>query len=180
MKLRQATNTISVNIEHPPLDYDLRQYVKFSDEDWDVETDSGGNLRTKPEVVITAHKNHELVGLLYVFPLEILFNNDLIISGGIGGIVTHLNYRHMGIASKLLKRSIGFLKRQNRMIALISTDITNFRTLYVPFGFVPLGRPYILFGNNEPHGMIAPVKSERIFNRILNSTYKIEVRVGSW
>lgn len=162
---------------------------KFSDENWGEHVDSDderrSNLFDNDKSAVVARVNKKLVGLLFIHFRKIKFDNKTVKLGGVGGVVVDKNLRRKGIATALLKRAILEMKKKGVDISMLGTDIDKLEGLYAKAGFTRLGRPYYFINikgeqKTENGGMIAPVKSNEIFNFILRSGKKVKVGISNF
>ena len=180
---------IKTIIKVNPSSSELKKYQKFADGNWGEEHDPKEEIKDNffdlPKIVILAFVKAKLVGLLNLHIRKISFGKKSIILGGVGGVVTHVNYRYKGVATKLLNKALKVLRSENAEVSLLCTDIPKLGSLYSKVGFVPLGKPYYFISKNgteknNESGMIAPVKSEQIFKSILTTKEKINIGLSNF
>ena len=175
---------VSIFIKRNPSQLELKEYQRFSDKNWGKHYESEEEVKENffdiPKFVVLAYTKNRLVGLLNIFIKKAIIENLSFSVGGIGGVVTDKEFRHKGIATIILKKTMQVLKLNNIDVAMLCTDIPKLGHLYNKLDFVPLGKPYYFFSKNgderaENSGMIAPVKSLKIFRKIMLTKGKISV-----
>lgn len=168
---------------------DFKELDLFATNHWGEREESreevDNNFFDKNKSAVIAKINDELVGLLYFHERKTVFNNKEIAFAGIGGVVVHKEYRHLGIATKILEKVIEVLEKDKINIALLCTDIERLGKLYAKVGFVPLGRPYYFIDKlgkeqNSNDGMIAKINSQEFFDEMLNSNEKLNVGMSNF
>lgn len=180
---------VSIFVKQNPSLSELKEYQNFSDKNWDehyhVKDEEEENFFDRPKIVILAYLKNQLVGLLNIHVKNIIIENEQFLLGGIGGVVTDKEFRRKGIAIKILNKAIRVLKSNNFDIAMLCTDISKLGALYKRVGFVPLGKSYYFISKSgkekaEQSGMIAPVKSQRIFRKIMLTKETINVGISNF
>ncbi len=136
---------------------------------------------------LVAFSSTHVVGSMTLLKRKTVFEGKPLLVGGIGGIWTHEDYRNQGIATRLLQKGMDILKENNCDIAYLCTDVENPARihLYGKVGFVPLHKPHVYLGKSgkkytDTDGMIAPLKSEIIFQKILNGNKVLHLGTGNW
>lgn len=163
-----------------------KEFDVFSEENWDEHVDSPGEIRNKfflpfDYAILGKVEENQIVGLLGLhIKRDLKFKNISFSAGSIGGVVTHKQFRHKGVATKILKKAIQVFKNEKVDIAMLCTEIDKLGPLYQKVGFVPLGRPYYFTQKDgkegvENGGMVTKINSQKIFNEILNSKEKLDV-----
>jgi predicted acetyltransferase len=140
---------------------------------------------TKPIGYILAYENKKMVGALNLLLREITYKDKKILLGGIGGVAVIHEHRGKGIASKLLDIGLEELKEQGCDIAFLSTNINEHPTLYTRSGFRAINRTHKVTGKSGEEyvgygGMIAPLKSEDIYEEILNNSEIFDIQGQDW
>jgi len=130
-------------------------------------------------------QNREIIGGLTLLKRKIVYNDEKIILGGVGGVWTRVDKRKMGVASLLLRKGIEFLLQNKCDIAFLCTNIKKLGKLYERFGFTPLNREYTFIGRSgkryyEADGMIANVSSDKIFKKVLKGKIPLDIGRGVW
>ena len=105
--------------------------------------------------------------------------------GTIGGVVTHTDYRRIGVATTVIARAIEEMKKDKVDVSLLCTDIAKLGGLYGKVGYIPLGKSYFFIDKErvkkeEKEGMMAVVCSETKFHKILNSTTELNVGLSNF
>ncbi|UCE41824.1 MAG: GNAT family N-acetyltransferase [Candidatus Aminicenantes bacterium] len=140
---------------------------------------------SKPKTWILAFEKEQIIGRILLHKRIIRFNERDIILGGIGGVCIRRDKRNQGIATKMLELAMKILTKWDCDIAYLCADIEKTGALYEKVGFVPLNRPYTFYGQSrrlheQNNGMIAPINSRKIFNRVLRSRKKLHLGNGNW
>lgn len=168
---------------------ELKVLNKFSDANWDKHEvspeEEHANFFDNDKFAVIAKTDGNIVGYLFVHYRVPVFNKLPIKLAGIGGVVVHKKFRHKGIATAILEKTIKLLKKEKMDVALLSTDIDKLGELYGRVGFIPLGKPYLFIDINgvvkeENGGMIASVNSRKIFDDVLNSKEKLNVGISNF
>ena len=159
-------------------------FRKFADDNWGKHYDTPEEVKlcffAKPDFVLVAYFKNIVVGLVNIYLREIAFNGKKLKIGGIGGMVAGKKFRHQGIATRLLEDCIKLMKKSGAKVSFLSTDIKQLGKLYRHVGFVHLNRPYFFLDKNGVErqaegGMISPIVSKDIYNKIFKSNEKIFV-----
>lgn len=163
---------------------------KFSDENWGEHVDSNEeillNFFAPFDIAVLAKDGNKKIGLIEIFLKKNAFlGKKNIYIGGIGGVVVSAQYRHKGVATKMLLKTLEILKKERTDAAMLCTDIERLGGLYKKVGFLEIGRPYFFLDKNkvlkmEKGGMAAKTNSESILNELLNSNKKIYVGVSNF
>ena len=172
---------MKISVINNPSVTKIKTFKKFwgSNKDYEDENDPSINFFDKPDIAIVAN-NENLIGMLYLYFREIMFDGSMVKLAGVGGVVTHKDHRHQGVATTLLSTAHEVMEKKECDIAILCTDIEKLGKLYTTIGFVPLGRSYYFEDKNgkeseETGGMIAPIVSTKLFNKILSSNNKLYV-----
>lgn len=162
----------------------ISYFEKFSSKNWGKhvqdESDSILDFFDLHRIVFEYYVKDNLVSGLVVFMKSIVFKSRIITFAGIGGVVTHLDYRHKGYSTKVLNYTIKYLKRRKVGIAMLCTDIDKLGPFYTKVGFVPLNKNYFFENKNgdlrsERQGMICNICSNGDFDFLLKTKEKIVV-----
>lgn len=158
---------------------------QFADEHWGEESDSKEQVRANffapIDFAVTAQVKSKLVGYLNIhLKPQILIGDTTASCGGIGGVVTHTQYRHRGIATQILKQAMMVMRQEKLDISMLCTEITKLGHLYSQVGFIPLNKPYYFtdkFGVEkiDNDGMIACVSNQNLFNIALDPRTRVDV-----
>lgn len=135
---------------------------------------------------VLAYIEGELVGWAGVHETEQDFEGKKIKLGGYG-ICTHPDWQRKGIAGKVSKTAMDFLKDKGCEVAFLSVDSSNIASikLHQKNGFVMLPREFSWTNSKgevkkDDGGMIAPVNSQEAFEYILNGKEILYVGNGYW
>lgn len=161
----------------------FKYYDRFANSNWDnVSTSKNDKLDffDTPQYVVSLYKNKTKVSLLFVFIRSVKINTTSLKMAGIGGVVTHKQYRHKGYASLLLQKTIEFL-RDKVDFSLLCTDIDRLGQLYSRCGFRPLNKNYYFINKNgvtvpESGGMVLVFKNND--DTLLIADKKITFNIG--
>lgn len=158
---------------------------EFSDSNWGKHVDSDEDIHLNfflPfDIAVLAKDGNKKVGLIEIFlKKNAIVGKENIFVGGIGGVVVDRKYRHKGIATAMLKKTLEVLKKEKADIAMLCTEIERLGPLYKGIGFVPLRRPYLYTDRKgeikeDAQGMVAALSSKDAFERILASPEIINV-----
>jgi len=134
---------------------------------------------------VVAEDNGHLVGVGNLHERDIVFEGVTVKLGGLGGGCVHENYRHQGIATRLLELRMDELRKRNCDVAYLCTNIEKLETLFAAVGFKPLGKDTITTGKSgrkyySRDGMIAPLLSQRIFDLIMNESSPLDLQGSDW
>lgn len=145
------------------------------------------NHYTTPVECLLAFLNDELIGIQMIFLRNIIFENQPILIGGLGGLCVKKEYRNQGIAKKLLSAAVTRMQNLSCDISMLFTNIHNPRyiKLYGMFEFAPLHREYSFINKSgelrtAKSAMIAPINSKEKYNLITNSTNLVHIGDGEW
>jgi len=180
---------LNIVIRQNPTNSELIKNQIFADKNWGEQDESAEEVRENyfdtPKFVVRAYLNKRMVSLANIHIKKIISDGKSITVGGIGGVVTDMEYRHKGIALKVLKKAMLFLKSINADVAMLCTDIPRLGGLYEKVGFIPLGKPYYFLTKQGAEkvsfdGMIAPIGDMKKFKKILESNEKINVGASNF
>jgi GNAT superfamily N-acetyltransferase len=136
---------------------------------------------------IVALENQIVVGFVRVFLRSITFDSHAIALGGIGDVCTHPDWRGRGIARAALEVAMQTLREAHADVAYLCADLANPSRLrlYGQFGFVPLGRPQTYVGPSgtrytDDDAMLAPVRSQAVFDRVMSASEPFDIGRGNW
>lgn len=161
---------------------------KFANEHWGEHSNDGDpelDFFDTPKYAIVAENSEDCIGELFIFPRETEFEGDKHRFIGIGGVVTHTNFRHQGIATKMLQEALRFAKSSGFEYAILCTDIERLGKLYERVGFEEMKNKYVFIDKNgiektEPGGMIAPLVSCEKVKTIQNSKTNFNVGISNF
>jgi len=168
----------------------LKQFVKenfYTEEEKIPEllAEEEERFFSQPEAWILVFERDQIIGCTLLHKRKVKFNNQDVISGGIGRVCTRKDKRTQGIATMMLKKSVKILKKWGCDTAYLCANIERTGSLYAQVGFVPLNKPYTYYGRSgklyeENNGMIAPINSSRLFEKVLHSKQKLHLGLGNW
>lgn len=160
----------------------------FSDKNWG-EHIHPGNISNQffatPTFAVVAKEDEALIGLLFVFVREIIFESEKYCLGGVGGVVVEKNSRGKGVATSILKLAINEMTKRKVDVSMLCTDLDRLGKLYEGVGFVRLGRNYNFIDKKgktevEAGGMIMSICSKQVFESILNSKSDLNVGISNF
>ncbi len=135
---------------------------------------------------LLAYMGQELIGWAGIHITRQKYQNTEIKIGGYG-ICVHPNWQNQGIASKMVRQIIDYLKQENCEIGFLSADPTNKAAdkLHRKFSFVPLSQNFSWTNSQgelktDNDGMIAPLNSPQLFERVLEGKEPLYVGNGYW
>lgn len=184
------TNTQEINIKvFQTLDADLeKEIVIFRKNNLGMN----GIKKTKAEIKvhrdkywsgkdvvcwIIAFERKKVIGIAVIYKRKLNLNGKKILLGGIGRLRVAMNKRKQGVASKIMSTAMIQLSTFNCDVALLCTDTKSFLAdWYKKYGFVLMSNKRY----SDNRGMLAPIKSEEIFNQIQNSKEVLDIGEGNW
>lgn len=177
-----------INIIKNPTREQIKNFEKFANKNWgDHSTDGDPSLDFYDyhRMVVENYSNKTLVSGLVIFLKSIVFSDRILNIAGIGGVVTHTNFRHKGHALETLNFTINELKNKNLDAVLLCTEIQKLGKLYEKAGFIPLGKPYYFIDKvgikkSENGGMIANIGNATDYKFILNTSEEIFVGLSNF
>lgn len=131
-------------------------------------------------------ENKEVVGMTAVFGRKIIFNKQEILLGGVGKVRVRDDRRKMGLASKMMNETMRQLSIINSDVAYLCTDINSFLVkFYEKYGFVKMKQPYTFLSKSrkryiENKGMLAAIRSKKIYDSIMKSDELLDIGLGNW
>lgn len=135
--------------------------------------------------IIVLNKN-DLIGMTVIYGREILYSRQAIALGGIGKVRVREDWRKKGIAKMMMEEATRQLIAMKYDVAFLATNIDSFLgDFYRQYGFVALNKQYNFLGYSGKHyeehdGMIAPVSSKTIFQKILDGKEPLDIGRGTW
>jgi predicted acetyltransferase len=146
--------------------------------------ESEENFIAESYAKIIAKKNDNVIGYLSLYFREIIFDENKVILGGIGGVCVAKPWRRKGIATKMMKKGLLLLEKRGCDVACLNANEFG-RHLYESIGFEMMNRK-ISFENI--HGdlvfdegtMFMPLLSNKVFNDIMNSKVTFHYGKGYW
>jgi len=108
----------------------------------------------EPEMIQIAEdiEKSKIVGSVHVSLVEqVIIDNQILLNGEINDVVCHPEYMRQGIANKLLKNAIIYMKKKNCDISILTADYSGFprKKLYLKEGYKDYDREelFIQFPN---------------------------------
>ncbi|MEK7544224.1 MAG: GNAT family N-acetyltransferase [Patescibacteria group bacterium] len=155
-------------------------------EDFIIHKDKFCSHNDRIGYVVASEKN-DVVGAITLLRRTIVLDGIPLILGGIGGVCTRNDKRKNGVGTMLVEKAMGELKRVGCDIAYLCTDVTKewMVNFYQKFGFVRLVHGHTYTGKSgkrytEFDGMIAPVCSKQLFQRIGMIKKPFDIGRGNW
>jgi predicted GNAT family N-acyltransferase len=164
----------------------IGEFNEFSNVHWGEHSgDPGNDFFATPTFASVVKENDDLIALMFVFIRDFVLEKNSISFGAIGGVVTHTDYRHKGIATDLVSFTLNELTNRDIDISILCTDISRLGKLYKSCGFSVLESRYTyinLFGEKveEVEGMIAPCASKEKYDLVLNSKEEIFLGISNY
>ena len=136
---------------------------------------------------VVVRDDQTVIGFVRVYRRTIRFAGQTVVLGGIGDVCTDPAWRGRGMARLALATAMESLREAGADIAYLCTDLGNPSRLrlYGQFGFVPLGRAHTYVGPSgrrytDTDGMLAPVHSPAVFERVMRASEPFDVGEGNW
>lgn len=136
---------------------------------------------------ILAAENDQLIGETRIFKRTIKFNDKKIVLGGVGSVATHPDYRKQGLATRMVRKGMGLLNKEQCDVAYLCADVHSPKALefYEQFGFRRLLQKHTYKGRSgkryiDSDGMIGPSGSKKLFHQILASPSPFDIGKGNW
>lgn len=136
---------------------------------------------------VIAEQNGEVVGAVELFVRPISIQGNSVVLGGIGGLCTRNDKRKRGVGTLLLNKAMEELQSTHADIAYLCTDMKRewMAVFYEKAGFIRLAHGHTYTGKSgarytEFDGMIAPVCSEELFQRMSMIKYSLDIGRGNW
>ena len=133
-----------------------------------------------------AYHEDQLIAWAGIHQEHTVFKNKKIHLGGFG-ICVHPKWQKLGVASELSQRAMEYLKKQNCDLAFLSIDTSNeaSRKLHKKTGFIKLSRDFSWINKSgqlkeSDGGMIAPLKSIKLYQFVLDEKEIFHVGNGYW
>jgi GNAT superfamily N-acetyltransferase len=186
--VKQSINNLQIRlIENPTVEQEEEikklQKITFTEV---TDKEAVEDFYHVPSVQVLAYEANKLVGWAEVHETIQDFEGLRIKLGGYG-ICTHPDYWGLGIASKVSKAAMDYLKNRRVDVAFLSVDTANQASVRVHMknGFVPLQQEFAWTNSKgelkkDLGGMIAPVNSKKLFELIFNGTELLYVGNGYW
>jgi predicted acetyltransferase len=162
---------------------------KFADTFWGEhfhpQAETARDFFGTPTFAVVARKQGQLIGLTFCTIRDLVFNNEAVSYGGVGGVVTHTDYRHQGVATAVVAEVVNILKARGVDIAILCAGIERQGNLYTNVGFKILGRPYYFTNKNgevvaETGGMIMACAGPEKVERILAGKEKLYIGISNF
>lgn len=138
---------------------------------------------TEPVSRVLCYRGDELVGCAGNRVRSIQFAEQTVMLGGISGVCTHRDWRGQGVATQVCTAAMHFLAEAKCDVVFLSTSPMA-RRLYEKLGFRPVPRfswenihGQVKQGDN---GMVAPLCSREIAERIWQGEHSLHVGRGYW
>ena len=142
---------------------------------------------SNPVEYILVFNKTELVGIQMLFLRKVIFENQNILIGGLGGLCVKKEFREKGIAKQLLAIAMSEMQKLSCDVSILFTNIKNPRylKLYGAYGFKVLNREYSFMSKSGKictgkSAMIAPINSSKKYDLIVNSNKILNIGAGEW
>ncbi len=73
-----------------------------------------------------------LISVIWIKPMELTFNNTLIMAGGIGSVATNPLYRNKGYSKRLINHALTIMNKRGYVLSSLAPFLTSF---YEKFGY---------------------------------------------
>lgn len=137
--------------------------------------------------IVALFEKDRVIGKVSMYIRSIVWENQHILLGGIGGVCTHLDVRKQGIATLMIKNATKILQKNACDIVFLSANLHSPWKIhmYESFGFHLLPHGYRFVGksgkdNVRMDGLIFPCNSTTLFNHILQSPKALYIGKGRW
>ncbi len=143
-------------------------------DDPEIKAEIENNFYVQPDTHLFLYLRDKLVGAASITFRNIQLENQNIKIAGFGGLAIAKQHRGKGYAKLIIQKRLDVAKNEAADIAFLNTDIKKLGELFEKFGFkkIPSSYSFISKSGNrvkENDGMIAPVNSQKIFDKIMNS-----------
>jgi predicted acetyltransferase len=135
---------------------------------------------------VFTYENNKIVGILRLFKREVEFSGRRIVLGGMAGTCVTEKERRKGIATKMLKKGIRILKKENCEIACLNVDLKKEAyKVYERLGFRLMERE-VSYENSrgeikrDKGTMFMPITSQEAFDFVMNSKKTFHYGRGYW
>lgn len=136
---------------------------------------------------IVVQEGEAVIGAVTILRRTIVFDGVSMILGGIGGLCTRNDKRKNGVGTLLLTQAMDELHRAVCDIAYLCTDVSKgwMIRFYQKAGFVRLKQGHTYTGKSgkrytELDGMVAPICSKELFQRIHLIKKPFDIGRGNW
>jgi predicted acetyltransferase len=160
----------------------------FFDETPEEEKKSEDSFFQIPKFLhLVAVMNNRVIGKMHLAKREITYRGKRLLLGGFCGVCTLPEFRRHGVASALIERAMKELKKTDCDVAYLctNTDDPFLVRMYGRVGYRVLEKPHSYYGKSgtlytDHNGMIAPIKSQKLFDEILKTGDTLHIGVGNW
>ena len=140
-----------------------------------------------PVAHVLAYDQDNLIACAEVFKREVEYDGQTTILGGFAPC-TREDWRGQGIATRVCKTAMDYLRRQECDMAFLSVDTEReTHPLYERLGFRMLPKPFIYANirgelKESEGGMIVPLCSPELFEQVLDgdAQFTLTPEVGYW
>ena len=121
-----------------------------------------------------------------VYRRQIKLAGESVSLGGIGAVRVAVAYRKQGVAGRMMDMAMTELRQLNCDLVFLSTNIDSFLAdFYKKYGFQVYTNTVIFRGKSGQlyqigNGMLAPINSPQVFNKVFNSKESLDLGIGSW
>ena len=161
------------------------QIACFADQVTKEEIEEDFNV--SPIARVLAYHQDTLVACAEVHKREVEYEGQAVTVGGFGPCTSE-DFRGQGIATRVCKAAMNYLRDQGCDIAFLSVDTEReTHPLYERLGFKMLPHPFIYANvrgerKESDGGMIVPLRSQKLFDQVLNGNTKFALtpETGYW
>lgn len=181
---------INIEVIEKPTAKDYQLFRGFADKHEGEDThftpeEASCYFFAKAEKIIFAKIDGLLVGAANIGIRQIIFDEENILLGTVGGVVTHIDYRHRGVATKIMEGIMREMKKDKIDVSILCTEIEVLGGLYGKTGYIPLGKSYFFIDKNgvkreKDNGMVAVVCSPEKLQKILYSPAEFNVGLSDF
>lgn len=177
-----------IKILKNPTREEIKTFECFADKNWGEHSEGGDtklDFYDYHRMIFENYIGEVLVSGLVVFFKSTMLSKRVVQFAGIGGVVTHIDYRHQGLALETLKYSLAELKKMGIGIAMLCTEVEKLGPLYKKAGFKPLDKPYSFIDKDgkrksEKGGMIVNLGDTKAFEYLHKTQEEIFVGLSNF
>lgn len=143
---------MEIKIFAEPTKEQLKPLTELEDKYWGEPIHAGDTddqFFDLPRLMVCAMEDNKAVSGLEVLLKSVLIEDQFYPVAGIGGVITHIDYRRKKYATKVLERTLDYLRNAGIKIALLNTDLERLGGLYEGVGFEMLDKPYYFLNKDD-------------------------------
>lgn len=181
---------ITTEVVKNPTAKDFELFRKFADKHEGKDThftpeEVGKYFFEKAKKIVFAKIGGLLVGAANIGIRSVAFDGENMSVGTIVGVVTHADYRRMGVATKVMERAVEEMKKDKIDFSILCTEIETLGGLYGKSGYIPLNKPYFFIDKTgvkrrKENGMVANIYSSEKFQKIFDSSAELNMGLSDF